>query len=281
MPQEQRGLDVHCMAVVHLYRTESAQVVALRGVDLDIEAGEMVALLGPSGNGKSTLLRLIGGLIQPSAGQIRVGGDSLGRLSPRELRALRATSIGVVLQDAGSNLLAYGTAAENVYFAQSGARRARSDLLDPLAVLDIVGLADQAARPVNELSGGDQQRAALAAGIAASPRLLLVDEPTSQLDAEARDGVVAALRSINTRLGSTVVMVTHDPEIAHAMARTVTIRDGRVGTEGRHGEEYAVVGRDGSVQLPPHLLDLLPPDTLVRLHRHERGVNLEIAEPDR
>ncbi|MGH9303739.1 MAG: ABC transporter ATP-binding protein, partial [Acidimicrobiales bacterium] len=113
------------------------------------------------------------------------------------------------------------------------------------------------------------------------PRLLLVDEPTSQLDSKARDEVVVALRAINEQLGSTVVMVTHDPEIAQAVARTVTIRDGRVGAEGRHGEEYAVVGRDGSIQLPPHLLDILPPETLVRLHRHERGVNLEIAEPDR
>jgi ABC-type methionine transport system ATPase subunit len=132
---------------------------------------------------------------------------------------------------------------------------------------------------VNRISGGDQQLVALAVGVAASPKLLLVDEPTSQLDAEGRDAAISLIKEINRRLGSTVVIVTHDPAVASAIPRTVTIRDGRVGAEGRHGEEFAVVGSDGSVQLPPDVLEVVAPNTLVRIRRHPDGVDLRVVEP--
>ena len=131
-----RGLDANCKALVHLYSSESAQVVALRGVDLDIDQGEMLALLGPSGTGKSTLLKLLGGLLQPTVGRILVGGRDLKALTPSELRMLRATHIGMVLQDAGTNLLPYATSEQNVWFAQIGARRAGHGVLEPAEVLD-------------------------------------------------------------------------------------------------------------------------------------------------
>ena len=273
-----QGLDAHCSSLVHLYSSESAQVVALKGVDLDIDSGEMVALLGPSGTGKSTLLRLLGGLIQPTAGRIVVGGHDLRTLSPGELRLLRATEVGIVLQDAGTNLLPYATGEQNIWFAQMGARRAGHAVDEPGEVLEKLDLGPLATERVNRLSGGEQQLVALAVGVAASPKLLLVDEPTSQLDAEGRDGAIALLREINRRLGSTVVVVTHDPAVASAIARTVTIRDGRVGAEGRHGEEFAVVGSDGSVQLPPDVLEVLAPNSLVRIRRHPDGVDLRVAE---
>jgi ABC-type lipoprotein export system ATPase subunit len=276
--REKSGLDAHLSAVVHLYESESSQVVALRGVDLDIDTGEMLALLGPSGTGKSTLLKLLGGLIQPTAGRITVGGQNLRGLSASELRLLRATDIGVVLQDAGTNLLPYATSEQNVWFAQIGARRATRSVQDPREVLSQLDLGRLAGERVNRLSGGEQQLVALAVGVAASPRLLLVDEPTSQLDAHGRDAAIALLRTINDRLGSTVVIVTHDPAVASAISRTVTIRDGRVGAEGRHGEEFAVVGADGSVQLPLDVLKLLPPNTLLRIRRHAEGVDLRLAE---
>ena len=252
-------------------------MVALRGVDLDIEAGEMVALLGPSGTGKSTLLRLLGGLIAPTAGRIVVGGRNLGTMSQSQLRLLRATEVGMVLQDAGTNLLPYATGEQNVWFAQIGARRAKHPVQDPGDVLDQLELGSLAGERVSRLSGGDQQLVALAVGVAASPSLLLVDEPTSQLDAEGRDAAISLLHAINQRLGSTVVIVTHDPAVAAAMPRTVTIRDGHVGTEGRHGEEFAVVGSDGSVQLPPDVLEVLPPNTLVRIRLHPYGADLRLA----
>jgi ABC-type lipoprotein export system ATPase subunit len=276
--RRERGLDASCSAVVHLYESDSTQVVALRGVDLDIASGEMLALLGPSGTGKSTLLKLLGGLIQPTAGRIVVGGRNLRSLSLGELRLLRSTEVGMVLQDAGTNLLPYATSEQNVWFAQIGARRAGHSVQEPGGVLSQLDLSQLAAERVNRLSGGDQQLVALAVGVAASPNLLLVDEPTSQLDANGRDAAIALLRTINERVGSTVIVVTHDPAVASAIPRTVTIRDGRVGAEGRHGEEFAVVGADGSVQLPLDVLETLPPNTLLRIRRHPDGVDLRLAE---
>ncbi|MGH9172521.1 MAG: ABC transporter ATP-binding protein [Acidimicrobiales bacterium] len=278
------GLAVNCLGIVHLYHLEGAEVVALRGVDLDIDAGEMLALLGPSGAGKSTLLRMLGGLIKPSAGRVLVGGRDLTRMPPNELREFRASEIGIVLQDAASNLLPYATVAENVGFAARGAQQRNSPTAFNRAelpgLLDLLGIAHLASERLSALSGGDQQRAALAAGAAGGGRLLLIDEPTSQLDAEARDSVIEALHVLHQALTATIVMVTHDPTVAASVPRTVTIRDGRVGSEGHHGTQYAVVGRDGAVQLPPEILELLPPLTLVRLQRLPNGVELTTASPD-
>jgi putative ABC transport system ATP-binding protein len=278
------GVDVRCLSVVHLYHAEGSEVVALRGVDLDIEPGEMVALLGPSGAGKSTLLKMLAGLIRPSAGRVLVGGRDVTRMSPTELRSYRATEIGIVLQEATSNLLPYATVAENVEFASRGARQRHSShapgKADLANLLELLGIARFARASIGTLSGGDQQRVALAAGVAGGGSLLLVDEPTSQLDASARDSVIEALHALHDSLEATIVMVTHDPVVAASVPRTVTIRDGRVGAEGHHGTEYAVVGRDGAVQLPPDVLEILPPQTLVRLRRLPHGVELVTAEAD-
>jgi energy-coupling factor transporter ATP-binding protein EcfA2 len=130
------------------------------------------------------------------------------------------------------------------------------------------------------MSAGEQQRLALVAGIATLPRLLLLDEPTSQLRDRERDTVIDAVVEIHRRLGMTVVVVTHDSDVAPRLQRTVTIRDGRVGAEGRHGEEYAVVGRDGSLHLPPDVLDLLPPDSLVRVTRVEDRIELRRVDSE-
>jgi putative ABC transport system ATP-binding protein len=276
------GVDAHCVGVVQLYHLpDGDDVVALRGVDLDIDPGEMVALLGPSGTGKSTVLRLLAGVLRPSAGRVRVGGHDLGKMTAGELSRLRATEIAYVLQDAWHNLLPYATAEQNVWFARRGARRfGVAPVGTPQEALERTGIGHLARQPVSTLSGGEQQRVAVAAGVAAGARLLLVDEPTSQLDTHERDAVVEQLRGVNRDLGTTVVVVTHDPAVAAAMARTVTIRDGRVGSEGRHGEEYAVVGRDGTIQLPPDVLEILPPDSRVRIHLRADGVDLRNAAYD-
>jgi putative ABC transport system ATP-binding protein len=264
------GLRVSAHGLVHIYRMEGNDVVALTSVDLEVAPGQLVGLLGPSGSGKSTLLRLLAGLQTPSAGRLRVGEHDLTQVTPAELDHLRAREVGVVLQGASSNLLRYLSVRENVDFAQDSARRraTEDDAVLPTAtdVLALLGLDDDADRRLVELTPGQLQRLAVAVGMAALPGLLLADEPTSQLDHRYRDEVLDAIDRINQEVGTTVVTVTHDPDVAARFPRTITIRDGRIGTEGRDGEELAVVGRDGSVQLPPHIRDLIAPGTLLRVH---------------
>ena len=274
------GIAVSCRGVVSIYRLEGYDVVALSGVDLDIPAGEAVAMLGPSGSGKSTLLAVLAGLLPPAAGRVTVGGHDLVRASAAERRRIRATEVGVVLQGADRNLLPYLSAEHNVRFAQRAApAQRRRELPTPRELLSLVGFPGRRLRlRPDGLSPGERQRLALAVALAHRPRLLLADEPTSQLDRAARDEVLAALAAVHGT-GCTVVLVTHDPAVGARLGRTVTIRDGRVGAEGRLGEDYSVVGRDGAVQLPPEVLAGLPAGTLLRVELLPDGsVRLE---PDR
>ncbi|REF36205.1 ABC transporter ATP-binding protein [Thermasporomyces composti] len=266
------GLSVVCRRVVHIYRIEGSDVVALSGVDLSISSGEMVALVGPSGSGKSTLISLLAGLMRPSAGRISIGGYDIGKLSDAELNRLRGTEIGVVLQGASRNLLPYASLHRNIWLAQRRAAATRGiELAEPDEILDLVGLSGLGRARPHELTMGQRQRAALAVGIAAGPGLLLVDEPTSQLDTVGRDEVVAALRAVNAARDTTIVVVTHDPEVGTRLGRVVTIRDGRVGAEGRDGQDFAVVAGDGTVQLPPEILGEFPPGTLFLVDQDEDG----------
>jgi putative ABC transport system ATP-binding protein len=266
------GISVSCHGLVHIYRLEGNDVVALSGVDLDVASGEVVGLLGPSGSGKSTLLNLFAGLLRPSAGRLRVGGHEIARMDEKGLARMRAVDVGVVLQGAMRNLLPYASPIDNVRFAQRGATKISDTiLLAPDEVLDLVGLGGESTVPLASLSPGQRQRLAVAVGMAARPGLLLLDEPTSQLDHEGRDEVLRAVTDVNRDLGTTVVAVTHDPDVADRLPRTVTIRDGRVGAEGRRGEDFAVVGRDGSVTLPPDILESVPPGTLLRVTVVDQG----------
>jgi ABC-type lipoprotein export system ATPase subunit len=278
------GLAVDCSNVVHLYHLEGTEVIALRGVDLAIDAGEMVALLGPSGAGKSTLLRMLGGLLRPSAGQVLVGDRDVGRMTPPELRSYRASDVGIVLQDPLANVLAYATVRQNVVFAGRGARNSgRTDVPAPPSpdeLLSLLGISQLSERKIASLSGGEQQRVALAVGAAGGGHLILVDEPTSQLDHAQRGEVIDALHALHDGIGATMVMVTHDPAVAASVPRTVTIRDGRVGAEGRKDGQYAVVGRDGTLQLPPEVLEHFPPQTLFRISARPDGIDLKRADPE-
>jgi len=263
-------------SVMHIYRTRDVEVVALRGVDLEVAQGESVALLGPSGSGKSTLLLLLAGLLQPSAGTVRVAGQDLGRLGERQLLRLRRSTVGILLQGPSRNLLPYATVTENLAFAQRGGRvpvgqrRRRRD-----EVLAAVGLEEMQHRRAVSLSGGEQQRLALAIAVASAPAVLLADEPTSQLDPASAGYVAQLLQSARDRFGSTLVVVTHDEDFASGFDRSVAMRDGRIGAEGRRGQTFAVVAGDGSVQLPAELLADFPPGTLVEVERTETGVHLK------
>ncbi len=270
------GVAVTCRRVVHIYRVEATDVVALAGVDLTIGPGEMVALVGPSGSGKSTLIALLAGLMRPAAGRIDVGRYDLGRLSDAELHRLRGTEIGVVLQGAERNLLPYATVERNIWLAQRRVAATKGvELEDPERILDLVGLAGQARVRAGALPRAAQQRAALAVGVAAGPGLLLVDEPTSQLDTDGRDRALVALETLNATRGTTVVVVTHDLAVGARIGRVVTIRDGRVGSEGRDGQDFAVVAGDGTVQLPPEVLGEFPPGTLFAVDHADGSVRLQ------
>jgi len=269
------GLAVTCRRVVHIYRAEAGDVVALSGVDLSIAPGEMLALVGPSGSGKSTLIALLAGLMRPSAGRITIGTYDIGKLSDAEISRLRGTEIGVVLQGVTRNLLPYASLEANIRLAQSRAAKSRGVRLDdPERILALVGLGGQGSATVGQLAPGARQRAALAVGIAAGPGLLLVDEPTSQLDTAGRDEVIAALETVNAERGTTIVVVTHDGEVGERLGRAVTIRDGRVGAEGRGGQDFAVVAGDGTIQLPPEVLGDFPPGTLFTVDRGDGAVSL-------
>jgi putative ABC transport system ATP-binding protein len=250
-------------------------VVALRNVDLDVQPGELLAILGPSGSGKSTLLALLSGLLRPTAGVIRVAGHDLAHMRNAELNRLRATELALMLQEPGDNLLPYATATQNVRFAQRGARRRHWPLrYQPAEALALLGLSAVAERPVWQLSGGQQQQVALAALIATSPSVVLADEPTAHLDPDGRHALLEALRQTNQVSGATIVVVTHDPVVAAALPRTVTISHGQVGAEGRHGQQYAVLGRDGTIQLPPELIAGHPAGTLFAVQPTPDGIEL-------
>jgi len=271
---------VRCENVVHVYGSAGNEVAALRGVDLVIEPGEMVALLGPSGSGKTTLLWHLAGLLKPTAGTVEIDGRPLSGLSGRALTRMRLREVGLLLQNPGSNLLPGLTALGNVLFAQAPTRRTRRVKRKRARdLLDRVGLSDAALRPAGLLSGGEQQRLALAVALANGPRLLLADEPTSQLDPDSAADVIELIQAANLSLRTTVVAVTHDPEVAAALGRTVTIRDGRVGSAGHGGREFVVVGKDGTLTLPTDLLDEFPPGSLAEASRVDGGVLLRRLDP--
>lgn len=267
------GLAINTSGLVHIYRSEGHDVAALSGIGINVRPGELVGLLGPSGSGKSTLLQLCGGLLTPSAGRLQIGEHQVATMTDPELDRMRAGDVGIVLQGASRNLIPYLHPEDNVRYAQRAADR---DCLlpSPLEVLELVGLADHARTPLEQLTPGQIQLCAVAVGIATYPGLLLADEPTSQLDHRARDEVIEAIRTVNARTGMTVLLITHDPDVAAVLPRTITIRDGRIASEGRSGEEFAVVATDGSLPLPPHVAELLPPGTLLRVTTDNGDVRL-------
>jgi putative ABC transport system ATP-binding protein len=274
------GVGVRCQGVVHLYRTfEGHDVVALQGVDLDIDAGERVAFLGPSGSGKSTLLTLLGGIQKPSAGRIFLGEDEISRLGERFLARIRARRVSTMLQGSTRNLLPYATALQNLGFARLALSSSeRREVVPVLDLLGKVGLEQQADQVVSTLSGGQRQRLALACAVATMPQLLLADEPTSQLSHEDRDHVIELIHELGDDLGTTIVVVTHQPEVAATFPRTVTMKGGRVGAEGRHGAEYVVIGAEGVVHLPTHLAAEWPQGTLVRIEPEDAD-RLVVSRP--
>jgi ABC-type lipoprotein export system ATPase subunit len=272
-----RGSFVHCDNLVKIYKVADLEVIALQGLNLKVAQGEMMALVGPSGVGKSTLLNVIGGLDTPSAGAMSVAGWDLLRMKDRERVRYKHRVVGFVWQQPARNLLPYLSARENVELpmqhnrVKTSVRQRRA-----LELLDVVGLADRAGFRPEHLSGGEQQRVALAVALANNPPLLLGDELTGQVDSLSAMQVFDAVQAINQAYGTTVIVVTHDPLVASRLDRVVTVRDGRTTTEirrtrngqqmGIHEEEWVIVDPVGRLQLPQACVNTLEMRELVRVH---------------
>jgi putative ABC transport system ATP-binding protein len=274
---QDRDLIVQATAVQKTYDTGTVRVDALRGVDLALERGEMVAIMGPSGCGKTTLLNCLSGLDAIDAGQILIEGTALTDMSDRARTDYRARRMGFVFQF--YNLMPVLTSVENVELPLLIARVKAADRARRAGeLLELLGVGDRAGHRPEEMSGGEQQRVALAVALANSPQVLLADEPTGELDEATSHEVFDAIRAVNTELGVTVLVVTHDPLVSEQVDRTVAIRDGRTSTEvlrrtelDEHGRErvvareFAVLDRAGRMQLPQEFVGALGLRDLVRL----------------
>jgi len=279
------GAQIVCDNLVKIYKAADLEVVALQGLDLLVDEGEMIAIVGASGSGKSTLLNILGGLDVPSAGRATVAGHDLTQMGRRERTRYRRRTIGFVWQQTARNLLPYLSAVENVempMILDGSANRARA-----LELLSMVGLEERADHRPDRLSGGEQQRVAIAVALANRPRVLLADEPTGELDTATSAEVFDLMRHVNAELGTTVIVVTHDPLVSEQVQRTVAIRDGRTSSEtlrrgrlsdaGQHeivAEEFAVLDRAGRLQLPRAHVEALGLEGRVRVHLEDDHIEI-------
>ncbi|HEX5201668.1 ABC transporter ATP-binding protein [Paractinoplanes rhizophilus] len=270
---------IACESLVRIYQTGPVEVQALQGLDLIVEAGEMVAVVGASGSGKSTLLSILAGIDAPTAGRARVDRWNLLSMSRADRVRYRRHTVGFVRQQTASNLVPYLTAGQMVDLPMTAARvPARTRHKRSRELLGALGVGELADRRPGQLSGGQQMRVAIAVSLANEPRVLLADEPTGELDTATSAEVFGALRDVNRDLGVTIVVVTHDPAVSGQVERTVAIRDGRTSSEvlrrtataddgGEHviAEEYAVMDRAGRVQIPADYREALALTRRVRL----------------
>ena len=285
---------IDCQNLVKIYKVAELEVVALQGLDLTVQGGELLGIVGTSGSGKSTLLNILGGLDRPSAGNVVVNGRNLLKASDVDLDAYRRHEVGFVWQQTARNLVPYLSAQQNITLPMTIAgmgwaeKRAWTEEL-----LQAVGLWEHRLHKLAQLSGGQQQRVAIAVALANKPTLLLGDEPTGELDSITSNEILALLRRMNEQYGLTTIIVTHDPEIARAVDRVVTIRDGRTSSETvrrvadveaaltqdvaaetlpAHFEEYVVVDGAGRLQIPPDLREQVGIEGRVTLEKTEEGI---------
>lgn len=270
--------------LVKIYKTQDIEVLALQGLELTVEAGELMAIIGNSGSGKSTFLNMIGGLDRPSAGKLFVDGKNLFSMTDRQLVDYKKNTVGFVWQNNARNLLPYLSAVENVMMPMtfSGAKKKRERALE---LLEMVGMSHRKNSRLTQLSGGEQQRIAIAIALANQPKLLLADEPTGSVDRATADYILEMFKKLNREMGLTIVIVTHDVTLSKSVQRVVSIRDGKTSSEriirdaadadsasptGWEQEEFTVLDRAGRLQIPRELLDDL----------HLEGNKVRIVQKD-
>lgn len=267
---------ITCENLVKIYKTKDTEVVALQGLDLDIKYGEMMAIIGNSGSGKSTLLNMIGGLDRPSAGKLIVNGTDLLRIKHSEVTSYKKNTVGFVWQNNARNLIPYLSARQNVELPMVIANR-KNYRKKAAELLKLVGLDERMNNRLRELSGGEQQRVAIAIAMANEPQILLADEPTGAVDTTTATQIFKALRRLNAETGVTVIIVTHDRGVAKNVDRVVAISDGKTSSEfiriksykqeleeldrmigvedSETHEELVVIDRHGRLKLPENYME--------------------------
>ena len=269
-----------CENLVKIYKTADTEVLALQGLELKVEKGEFVAIIGSSGSGKSTFLNLIGGLDRPSAGKLYVDGLDLFKLNEKQYVKYKQETVGFVWQNNARNLFPYLTAIENVCLPMLFNKTKEDKQKKALDLLKLVGMEHRKDSKLNQLSGGEQQRIAIAIALANSPKLLLADEPTGSVDQKTSDDILEVFRKLNRELGTTIIIVTHDVNLAEKVNRVIMIRDGKTSSERvikseaytkvvqnsdsvsgiiekHEHDEYVILDRVGRLQLPREALEAI------------------------
>lgn len=227
-----------CENLVKIYKTKDIEVLALQGLDMEVDTGELMAIIGNSGSGKSTLLNMLGGLDKPSAGKLLVNGKDLSKMNAQAMNEYKKNTVGFVWQNNARNLIPYLTARENVelpmILTNQAERRTKA-----VELLDMVGLSHRKDNKLEQLSGGEQQRVAIAIALSNNPKLLLADEPTGSVDTKTSDMILDIFRDLNKTLNLTIVIVTHDVLLSRKVDRVVAIRDGRTSSEILRKKSYA------------------------------------------
>lgn len=290
---------VECQGLVKIYKTTDSEVVALQGLDLKIEEGELMAIIGNSGSGKSTLLNMIGGLIKPSAGKLYVDGKDLYKLSKKEVIDYKRKTVGFVWQNNARNLIPYLSAIENIEMPMLISSKNRKDRDYALELLEMVGLKHKKDSKLHQLSGGEQQRIAIALALANKPKILLADEPTGSVDTKTCEHILEIFNDINQKLGTTIIIVTHDTNLSNKVDRVVSIRDGRTSSEFirrtyvdelkdieninasayQDHDELIVVDKVGKMQLPKEFVDILKKNKSSKV-KAELADNRIVLSPD-
>lgn len=255
--------------MVKIYWSATSEVHALKGVDAVLSSGAMTAVVGPSGSGKSSLLRILGGLDRPTAGSVVIGGKETSAMSQRDLHELRRASIGYVLQRPSDNLIPYLSVREQLMHV-ARMRGAGEDDID--RTLEMLGLEARDDHHPHELSGGEQQRVAFAQAALGNPVLVVADEPTAELDRQSASSVLEAVDSL-VASGTAVVMSTHDPVVVERADKTIMLRHGAVEAELQEQRSLSVIDAAGRIQLPPEALKLFP-DRRAQLVFDESGVRI-------
>ena len=276
------SLIIKCDNLVKIYKTKDSEVMALQGLDMNVEKGELMAIVGKSGSGKSTFLNMVGGLDKPSAGRLFVDGKNLFKMSNQDLIEYKKQTVGFVWQNNARNLFPYLNAFQNIQIPMMfTSNRKRKEEAGKL--LEMVGLSHRKHSRLGELSGGEQQRVAIAIALANNPKVLLADEPTGSVDLQTSNYILDVFRELNKTLKTTIVIVTHDMGLARKVHRVVSIQDGKIssemhakksyqsdmenvsGFEEEH-DEFAILDRAGRLQLPNEMLEKMGvEDNKVRL----------------